>query len=99
MVEPYHPDDAERLKPIYCQQWYRRANKEASTLRRELVNHYHHMREYTYRRYIWSNEFMYTLRQTTVPPRAVGPREWERFVTSLPCFTTVHLLSSMAHLS
>ena len=82
MVEPYHPDDAESLKPIYCQQWYRRATKEASKLRHELVNHYHHMREYTYRRdmrYIWTNEFMYTLRQTTVPPRAVGPREWDRF--------------------
>lgn len=82
MVEPYHPDDAEGLKPFYCQQWYRRSTKEASRLRHELINFYHHRRESIYRRdmrYIWTNEFMYTLTQTTVPPRAVGPLDLERF--------------------
>lgn len=82
MVEPYHPDDAERLEPIYCQQWYRRPTKEASMLRRELINLYHHQRKDTYRRdmrYIWTNESTYTLKQTIVPPRAVGPLQLKRF--------------------
>ncbi len=82
MVEPYHPDDAERLKPIYCQQWYRRHTEEASKLRLELINYYHHQREYTYRRdmrYIWTSEYMYTLKQTVVPPKAVGPLVLKRF--------------------
>ena len=50
MVKPYHPDDAERLKPFYCQQWYRRPTEEASRLRLELTDYYYYEREYTYRR-------------------------------------------------
>ena len=50
MVQPYHPDDAERLRPFYGKQWYRRPSKEAAKLRHKLIDYYYHMREYTYRR-------------------------------------------------
>ncbi|KAK0507113.1 hypothetical protein JMJ35_010571 [Cladonia borealis] len=85
-VEPYHPDDAERLKPFYCQQWYRRPTEEASRLRLELINYYHHDREYTYRRdmrYIWLSEYMYTLKYTTVHPRVVTALLLKRFCNKL----------------
>ena len=86
MVKPYHPDDAERLKPFYCQQWYRRPTEEASRLRLELTDYYYYEREYTYRRdmkYIWSSEYMYALKHTTVHPRAVGPLSLQRFCNKL----------------
>ena len=86
MVEPYHQDDAERLKPFYCQQWYRRPTEEASRLRLELIDYYHYEREYTYRRdmrHTWSSEYMYTLKHTTVHPRAVGPLLLKRFCNKL----------------
>ena len=86
-VEPYHPDDAERLKPFYCQQWYRRPTEEAFRLRLEFINYYyHHDREYTYRRdmrHIWLSEYMYTLKHTTVHPRAVTPLLLKRFCNKL----------------
>lgn len=86
IVEPFHPDDAERLKLFYCQQWYRRPTEEASRLRLELINDYHYKRESTYRRdmkHLWISEYMYTLKNTMVHLRAVGPLSLKRFCNKL----------------